>query len=292
MTEINQRFTLDITIDQPDIAAIEWLSQHCELPKKSLKEAMTKGAVWLKKQVGHSRAKVIRRASKTLSLGNQLFCYYDNQVLAQEPPTPTNLYSGKTYSVWYKPSGMFSHGSKWGDHCAITRWVERHHQPQKPSFLVHRLDRATQGVLVIAHNKKAAAQLCQQFENHTTKKHYHAIVDGEFPPTPMRITQAIDNKNASTLAKLIQYCPERNKSLVDVTIETGRKHQIRKHLAQQGYPIHGDCLYNLGTITDSSPDIQLRAYQLSFICPEQSKERTFTINKTQFLDLTMLDLTT
>lgn len=285
MTEINHRFTLDITIDQPNIAAVEWLSQHCDLSKKALKETMAKGAVWLKKNEGRSRAKVIRRASNPLSVGDQLFCYYDSHVLTQEPPTPSNLYSGNSYSVWYKPSGMFSHGSKWGDHCAITRWVEQHHQPQQPSFLVHRLDRATQGILVIAHNKKAAAELCQQFENHTTEKHYHAIVDGELPITPMRITHPIDNKSAVTTAKRIQYCPKQDKSLVDISIETGRKHQIRKHLAQQGYPIHGDRLYNSAPITDSSPDIQLCAYQLSFICPDENQKKTFTLNETLFLDL-------
>jgi tRNA pseudouridine32 synthase/23S rRNA pseudouridine746 synthase len=287
MTEINHRFTLDITIDQSGIPAIQWLSEHCSLSKKALKDAMSKGAAWLKPTTGHRRGSVairpIRRASKPLATGEQLFLYYDPSVLAQIPKIPQLIYDRKEYSVWYKPSGMFSHGSKWGDHCAITRWVEQHHQPQRDSFLIHRLDRATSGLIIIAHNKKSAAALCQLFETRTIHKRYHAIVAGQFSHDTCRIDTPIDGKTARTLPQVIDYSEKYNTSLLDIAIETGRKHQIRKHVSELGFPIIGDRLYNPAPVVSTTPDLQLCAYHLHFDCPISHQQQSFTLDDTLLL---------
>jgi tRNA pseudouridine32 synthase/23S rRNA pseudouridine746 synthase len=282
MTEKNDRFTLDIAIDKPNISAVQWLSEHCDLSKQVIKDSMSKGAIWLKRG---SAVHPIRRASKSLNVGEQLFFYYDINVLQQTPKIPTIIYDSPEYSVWYKPSGMFSHGSKWGDHCAITRWVEQHHPAQRPCFLIHRLDRATSGIITIAHNKKTAAALCQLFEKRLIEKRYQAVVMGEFPNTSLRIDTKIDEKHAVTQAHLHQYSSEKDYSLLDVAIETGRKHQIRKHLSSIGFPIVGDRLYNDTPIISTTPDLQLRAYHLSFKCPISLKNQCFTLPASHMLTL-------
>jgi tRNA pseudouridine32 synthase/23S rRNA pseudouridine746 synthase len=71
---------------------------------------------------------------------------------------------------------VFSHGSKWGDHCAIVRWVQTHLAPEWPVFLVHRLDRATDGLKVLAHKKRVAGELARMFRERKVKK--NAIVPG------------------------------------------------------------------------------------------------------------------
>lgn len=243
---------------------------------------MTKGAAWLKRG---SSIQPIRRASKVLVPGEQLFFYYNAQVLAQKPHEPTLLHDSPEYSVWYKPSGMFSHGSKWGDHCAINRWVEQFHPAQRPSFLVHRLDRATSGIITLAHNKKSAAALCKLFEQRMITKRYQAVVMGELGNKEVCIDTPIDDKQAKTRVTQTHYDSRQHYSLVDVSIETGRKHQIRKHLSSIGHPIVGDRLYNTAMITDTSPDLQLRAYYLSFLCPITYKEQVFCLKPEQMLTL-------
>jgi tRNA pseudouridine32 synthase/23S rRNA pseudouridine746 synthase len=307
MTEIEHRFTLDIPIDKAGISAVQWLAEHCDLSKQCLKDAMTKGAVWLQRgSLGNSASsyasnsadssvdgrstatgavKPIRRASNKLNLGDRLFLYYDTSVLQQVPPTPSLLYENTHYSVWNKPSGMLSHGSKWGDHCSITRWVEQHHPAQRPSFLIHRLDRAASGIIMIAHNKKSAAALCQLFEQREIEKRYQAIVNGHVADDVTTIETDIDSKSARTIVKLMEYQSHNDTSLVDVAIETGRKHQIRRHLSELGHAIVGDRLYNDTVITSTTPDLQLRAYILAFDCPITQQNQSFRLDNSQFLQL-------
>jgi tRNA pseudouridine32 synthase/23S rRNA pseudouridine746 synthase len=299
ITQVVEPLTLEIIVSDEKISAIDCLSGQCTLSKSLLKDCMTKGAVWLHRQ-GASRHQIkpIRRGNNILNQGDSLFLYYNPHVLAECPPTPTLLHDHGQYSIWYKPCRMLSHGSKWGDHCAITRWVEQHHQPQRTSYLVHRLDRATSGIMLIAHNKKIAANLCAQFENRQTDKRYHAIVTGELPLGEHILTDTIDDKSAYSQVAAISYDKNNNSSLVDVTIKTGRKHQIRRHLSQLGYPIIGDRLYNPdyhpavianthndGVISDQNRinDLQLRAYHLAFKCPISLKNQMVTLDQEVYL---------
>jgi len=299
MTESIGPFTLEITVNDEKIPAIDCLASQCQLSKRVLKDCMTKGAVWLHRHgASHHQIRPIRRGNNLLSRGDNLYLYYNPYVLAETPPIPTLLHDHGQYSIWYKPHGMLSHGSKWGDHCSITRWVEQYHQPQRPSFLVHRLDRATSGIMLIAHNKKVAANLCAQFENRQTDKRYHAVVEGELPLGKHILADPIDNKAAHSEIHTIAYDAENKSSLVDITIKTGRKHQIRRHLSQFGYPILGDKLYNtvspstvrLNDHNESSKSdqthiktLQLRAYHLTFTCPISHENQIVTLNSNAYL---------
>ncbi|MFT5116540.1 MAG: tRNA pseudouridine32 synthase/23S rRNA pseudouridine746 synthase [Kiritimatiellia bacterium] len=307
MTEIEHRFTLDIAIDKAGIPAIQWLAENCDLSRQCLKQTMTKGAVWLQRSssgssLGSSASnlvdstvdgrstetgaiKPIRRASNKLNLGERLFLYYDTRVLQQVPPAPSLLYENSHYSVWNKPSGMLSHGSKWGDHCSITRWVEQHHPARRPSFLIHRLDRAASGIIMLAHNKKSAAALCKLFEQRKIEKRYQAIVKGHFADGVTTIETDVDSKSARTIVRLMEYQPHNDTSLVDVAIETGRKHQIRRHLSELGHAIVGDRLYNDTVITSTTPNLQLRAYILAFDCPLIQQNQSFSLDESQLLQL-------
>ena len=162
-------FSVKIDITEDSRQSVDWLAGACDLSKTQLKECMTKGAVWLqRKGKKPASTRPLRRAKTPLYCGDKLFLYFNPHVLQQIPPTPELLSDQGTYSAWHKPSGMLSHGSKWGDHCSIIRWVEQYHQPQRPCYLVHRLDRATSGLMLIAHTKKAATQLSRQFEQRQT----------------------------------------------------------------------------------------------------------------------------
>ncbi len=123
--------------------------------------------------------------------------------------------------------------------------------------IVHRLDKDTSGLLIVAKNRLAQANLSQQFKNRVVKKTYIALVQGKLTPGKGTIEAAIGRdpshrqrmavvtkgRAARTEYRVIRYIG--NYSLLEIKPETGRTHQIRVHLAAIGFPIVGDATYGL-----------------------------------------------
>ena len=264
------------------ITIIEALQTQCDLTVGEIKKAIDKGALW------HNRGKTTlrcRRLKKKLIVDDKLHFYYDATILSQTPTPALLIADMESYSVWYKPYGMLSQGSKWSDHCTITRWAQKNLQPERPVFPVHRLDRAATGLIIVAHTKKAAQAFSKMFELHQLEKIYHIIVYGnqQERSQPETVKLAIEGKSACSHFSTIGYDKQRDLSLVKVTIESGRKHQIRIHAASIGLPVVGDRLHggnNLTTLNvdfKQEIDLQLCAVQLSFTCPIINTEQTFTL---------------
>ena len=124
--------------------------------------------------------------------------------------------------------------------------------------IVHRLDKDTSGLLIVAKNDKAHVNMSEQIKNHEVKKTYIALVRGVVKENEATIDMPIGRstsdrkkmaviktgRNAVTHIKVLK---RYNKyTLLQVNIETGRTHQIRVHLSYIGYPIIGDCTYSNG----------------------------------------------
>ena len=253
-----------LQVESSDDNSVDLLQTATGLSKQRIKLAMTQGAVWITRGSNTQR---LRRVKRVLQVGDEIHLYYDAKILAENPPQPTLIADLGAYSVWDKPCGLRSQGSKWGDHCTLVRWAERHLQPERSALTVHRLDRAANGLMLIAHAKSMAAALSGLFKKREVGKCYRALVSGDMSerPSPLRIEQPIDEKEAISHVSLLQVNNDRSRSLVDVRIGTGRKHQIRRHLADLGHPIVGDRLY--GTGKEDGVDLQLTAYLLAFHCP-------------------------
>ena len=253
-----------VTVELPDQNAVDLLQQATGLSKQRIKMAMAQGAVWVTRGSNTQR---LRRAKRALRVGDEVHLYYDAEILAEIPAEPTLIADVGGYSVWNKPYGLRSQGSKWGDHCTVARWAERHLQPERPAFTVHRLDRAANGLILVAHSKRIAAALAELFRERKVEKRYRALVAGDFSShaTPLRVEQPIDDKAAISEFSLQDVCDDGARSVVDARIETGRKHQVRRHLAELGHPVVGDRLY--GTGEADGVDLQLTAYLLAFRCP-------------------------
>ncbi len=264
---------LHLPIEEQGVNAVELLAAQSGLSRQKIKQAMQKGAVWLTrgKQTRH-----LRRAKKPLQAGETLHLYYNERVLAEEPPPPVLIADEGAYSIWYKPYGLRSQGTKWTDHCTINRWLEQHLEPQRPSFIVHRLDRAATGLIIIAHSKAMAAAFSRMFRERAISKRYRVVVHGEFPAgeTPTRFDSELDSKHSLSYATRIAYDSESDHSLLWVDIETGRKHQIRRHLSAAGFPVVGDRLY--GREGDEE-NLQLSAVELKFISPEDGSEKHYRL---------------
>jgi len=275
-----EHFELHQPVTEP-IAAIKHLADHCDLSKQQLKQAMQKGAVWITPQSKVSRASSgtqrLRRAKKELQAGDCLHFYYDRVILEYDM-TPAELVSDfGDYSVWNKPYGVYSQGSKWGDHCTIAYWVQHNLEPQRPVFVIHRLDRATNGLMLLAHTKRAARLLSQMFEQRKLEKKYRALVHGRFSSALQTVNTPIDSRSACSHFSLDQFYPDTDQSLVDVAIESGRKHQIRRHLSELGFPIVGDRLHGIEKTVNTGMDLQLCAYRLVFTCPLTGEHRHFEL---------------
>ena len=140
MNTANKRLEIHVEVKSASDLPVDLLSEASGISKQGVKAAMNKGAVWVTRGKTTQR---LRRAKRTLRKGDEVHLYYDEFVLAMVPPEPLLLADVGAYSVWNKPCGLLSQGSKWGDHCTVVRWAEQHLKPQRPAFTVHRLDRAT-----------------------------------------------------------------------------------------------------------------------------------------------------
>jgi len=259
---------LHLDIKEDNSKAISHLQSACSLSIQTLKRAADQGSVWLERD---NYVRRLRRLKTDLRAGDALHLYYSETIFNQHPQTATLIDDCHDYSIWFKPAGMYSQGSKWGDHCTITRFAEK--SLARNCFLVHRLDRATSGLMLLAHGKKVAAKLAKAFENREVKKTYRAMIKGQLQlDEELTIDSPIEGKEAVTYIACLK--TTETFSLVNVTIKTGRKHQIRKHLAHINHPVIGDRLYGDG---DTSMDLQLAAYQLGFECPTTGDKKNYLL---------------
>ena len=273
------KFEKHIDIEGEEKTAVDILSEQTDLTKQHIKQVMNKGAVWLTRQ---DRTNRVRRADKQLKKGDQLHLYYDEKVLSEKVPAASVISDESEFSVLYKPYGMLSQGSKWGDHCTIHRWAEQALRPQRPAIIVHRLDRSTSGLILIAHKKKVAGMFSRLFEQRQVTKKYQAIVHGQFP-AELTMQSALDGRKAFTQARLVDYDSQSDRSLLEVSIETGRKHQIRRHLSEAGFPIVGDRLYGIASERDEN--LRLVAYFLSFVSPINQQKKQYFLPESLQLSL-------
>jgi tRNA pseudouridine32 synthase/23S rRNA pseudouridine746 synthase len=260
---------VEINLDRSCDNCAELLANAASLSKGRIKDAMHKGAVWLLR--GGNRRR-LRRVKASLRSGDRLRMYYNPDLLELVPLQPELIHDARDYSVWNKPQMMLSSGSRFGDHCAISRWIEVNLRPQRPVFLIHRLDRAASGVMVFGHTKRTAVALSEAFRLRNVAKSYGVVVKGELTDSGT-INTPLEGKESISHYAPVRYNDAKQCTELEVAIETGRKHQIRRHLASIGHPVLGDRLYG----SDNSTQLALVSKSISFQCPISQTRVTFSI---------------
>ena len=165
--------------------------------------------------------------------------------------------------------------------------------------IVHRLDKDTAGLLIVAKNDEAHAFLSSQLSDHTLGRNYYALVLGNIVENEGKIIAPIgrddkyrqkmavdlrDGKYAETKFKVVERF--NNVALVDCALKTGRTHQIRVHMNYIGHPVIGDPLYGKGNRKLYDDGQLLFAYKIHFIHPKTKKEMEFSVPLPKyFLDI-------
>lgn len=245
------------------VTVVDVLAQRSGLSKIKIKDAMQKGAVWVK-TAKHPAAR-LRRATSEVRNGGTVELYYDETILNKTVPAAQLIWQCADYSVWYKPAGMLSQGTNYGDHLALLRYAERNLPKLKTAYLVHRLDREADGLMLIAHHRKAASALSALFVVQKIEKRYRVVIKGHIKEKQGQINMPLDDKPALTLYQVMQYDEPSDTTTLQVSIKTGRTHQIRRHFDAIGHPVMGDPKYGEGN--KNSQGMQLTADYLSFHCP-------------------------
>src|SRR5262245_38707794 len=189
-----------------------------------------------------------------------------------------------------KPAGLLTQGDATGAPNALDearRYLkEKYHKPGNVFVgLVHRLDRPTSGVLLLARTSKGASRLSEQFRAGTVEKVYWAVVEGQVPDEEGEWTDRLLKDESRNVVEVV---PERTpggveaklayrvigrgprECLLEVRPVTGRSHQIRAQLASRGYPIAGDRKYGARTLVralDGLSRVALHAHRLTFSHP-------------------------
>ena len=209
-----------------------------------------------------------------------------------------------------KPAGVAVHGGSGVSFGVIEQL--RMARPQAPFLeLVHRLDRETSGILLLAKKRSALRQLQDQFRERETGKIYLALVVGQWPANRKVLDKSLhkyllpdgerrvrvvakDDPNAMTALTLVKVRHSGDGfSLLEVTIRTGRTHQIRVHLASEGFPIAGDDKYGDFELNKSlqrasaTPPLKrmfLHAWRLQFNHPLTGERQTLLAELPSELD--------
>ena len=201
------------------------------------------------------------------------------------------LYEDSSIIVVNKPQGMVVHPAPGNYSGTLVHGLlfyqdkEAEEGDYRPG-IVHRLDKDTSGVLVTAKDDTAHNFLAEQFKQKRVKKIYYAICRGQIDKDYGRIENMLGrsdrNRQRFTVVEergklaVTEYRVVRrwkNATLVKLTLETGRTHQLRVHMRHIGHPILGDPLYGDGQRDGCS--LMLHAFQLTITLPKTGNEETF-----------------
>lgn len=199
---------------------------------------------------------------------------------------PIILFEDNHLIVLSKPSGLLSQGESKGDQNLVD--LLRQHVGRQYIGLVHRLDRNTSGLMVVAKRSKSANRLTESLQSGKLIRKYLAWVKGSIAQSfhwrhflikneKTNLVRASKTKSPRSKESLltgnpIEYSKISDATLVEFTLETGRSHQIRAQSSAEGHPLFGDSKYG-GPPFDR---LALHSYYLEFPHPMSSEVLTFT----------------
>ena len=240
----------------------------------------------LKKAIKNKLVKIngVAVSTGTYLIGGETIDLYQNLEHNSKPSISIALdiiFEDEHLALVNKPAGITVSGNKkWTLENALASNLKRSMEKDalfKPEP-IHRLDHPTSGILLIGKTSKAVIALNKLFENRSIQKTYYAVAIGKMHLEGI-LDSSIDNKPSKTDYKIMQTLVSDKYEalhLLYLTPHTGRKHQIRKHLAVQGNPILGDLTYGIEGKKAIGNGLYLHAYSLNFTHPITNKNMSFS----------------
>lgn len=288
---MNQMIELIVSQEDADKRIDAYLCANTELSRSRIAALMQEGALCV-------NGKVQTKPSFKVSPGQKLeLALPEVRPVTIEPQNiPIDiLYQDSDIVIVNKPCGMVVHPAAGNEDGTLVNALLYHVHDlsgiggeMRPG-IVHRLDKDTSGLILIAKNDKAHAALSEQFKARTMEKHYRAVAFGNFsddhglidapiarhPIDRKKMAIVKDGKPSQTEWTVLERL--KSATYLDVHLLTGRTHQIRVHMQSVGHPLLGDVIYapNIKTSVHI-PRLMLHAYSLAFTHPSTDDRMTFT----------------
>jgi len=235
--------------------------------KKSLKKAIKNKRIFINQQLGYSG---------NFLIGGETIGVRENQNIKTKPIYKLKIqviFEDDFMAIVTKPAGLSTSGNQFKnlENCLPfnLKKSEQNDALIKP-LVIHRLDFATSGIVLVGKTKTATINLNKQFESRKVNKQYLAV-NLNTMKSPININRLIDGKEALSICTVLKTLQSEKYdciNLVQIKPISGRRHQIRKHLASIGHPICGDNLYNHNIIDIKGNGLYLHAYKISFLHPQ------------------------
>jgi len=260
--EIPEKLSIKFICAQEDNGSllVDVIAKNSKISKSLIKKLMVNGSVFQSYKGSKRHA---RKAKHTVRSGDSIECYYDPKIDLDKTFEFKLLHETPNYGIYHKPVGAMTEGNNYGDKSSLLRHVQK---LKKYVYLINRLDREIQGLVVVAYNSKTQNLLQQMWRNGVIKK-YQAIVLGELPLSGIFDTE-INNKFSQTKFSSIE--SDGHNTYVEIELATERKNQIRIHFAQNGTPVLNDSIY--GRRAKNGQKLKLMSYSLEFIDPQSNKQ--------------------
>lgn len=261
------------------------LSEMKGKSRNAIKSTLTRGQIFVDNEA-------ITQHNHPLTKGQRVLIQDNKMAMSEQALVGIEvIYEDDDLIVIEKESGMLSIAGNPRDfeltaHNQLMAYVKRHH-PKNRIYVVHRLDKDTSGIMLFAKNEKMKATLQENWKEIVTERMYTALVEGNVKKQSGTITSwltesktfkmyssSFDNGGKQAITHYKKIRGNKNYSLLEVMLETGRKNQIRVHMEEIGHPIVGDKKY--GAHGNPLKRVGLHATTLVFKHPVTGKQMKFT----------------
>lgn len=230
-----------VTRDEEGIFLQDFLASRLKVTKRAAKAMIDARVVWINRKLTWMARHPLRPGDKVAFVVQRSTGAKQDKT-TQERPHIRVLWQDDHYLAIDKPAGVVTQGTNSAEE--ILR-VQEHLSTIQA---VHRLDRETSGVLIFAKTAEALEAAIEMFKTRRVIKYYSAIAAGAVERLASTLTETLDGERAVTHLKRLQSNAEA--SFLSLRIETGRTHQIRRHLAGIRHPVIGDRQYGVKQAND------------------------------------------
>ena len=287
------------------------LKPELEISRTLIQKMIEKGEILLNGNVAKPGYKV--KADDKIEidsekLENESFAEYSRKIPKAEKVPLDIIYEDDDVLIVNKPAGMVVHpacgnysGTLVNALLNYPGFLTKFNKPQADTQdeqrimrpgIVHRLDKDTSGIMIVAKNGPALRKLSKQLKNRTIIKKYTAVVKGIIELDEGKIDAPIshdkkdrrkmaineeEGKEAVTYYRVVKRNTKKNYTVLEVRPKTGRTHQIRIHLSHVGHPVLGDTLYN-GPVVEGLTRHALHATSISFVHPSKNTNLEYSAN--------------